>query len=81
MNLTINFFGKPTGPGVLPILISCPSGDFPTLEDARLIAFGDADRPTIMAHSILIESTDDASISETWVRDGNNWKSTDATGP
>jgi hypothetical protein len=34
-----------------------------------------------MAHSILIESTDDASISETWVRDANGWKSADATRP
>ena len=40
-----------------------------------------ADKPTIMAHSILIESTDDASISETWVRDASGWKSVDATRP
>jgi hypothetical protein len=34
-----------------------PSGDFGSLDEARKIALADADRPTIMAYSILIEST------------------------
>ena len=81
MKFTILFFDKPSGPNTSPTILAHPSGDFESLDDARKFALADADKPTIMAHSILIESTDDASISETWVRDANGWKSADATRP
>jgi hypothetical protein len=38
----------------------------------------DGNTPAIMAHSIIIESLDDASLSEQWIRDRDGWKSTDA---
>ena len=81
MKLSIHFFDKPSGPNAPPTILAHPSGDFGSLDEARKIALADADRPTIMAYSILIESTDDASISETWVRDAKGWKSVDATRP
>ena len=81
MKFTIQFFDKPSGPSTPPTILAHPSGDFESLDDARKFALADADKPTIMAHSILIESTDDASISETWVRDASGWKSADATRP
>ena len=80
MKLSIHFFDKPSGPNAPPTILAHPSGDFGSLDEARKIALADADRPTIMAH-FLIESTDDASISETWVRDASGWKSVDATRP
>ena len=80
MKLSIHFFDKPSGPNA-PTIQSYRSRDFRSLYEARKIALADADRPTIMAHSILIESTDHASISETWVRDASGWKSVNATMP
>jgi hypothetical protein len=53
-------------------------GDFASLEEARPIALADGNTPAIMAHSIIIESLDDASLSEQWIRDRDGWKSTDA---
>jgi hypothetical protein len=81
MKLRIHFFDKPSGPNAPSTILAHPSRDFGSLDEARKIALTDADRPTIMAYSILIESTDDASISETWVRDARGWKSADATRP
>ena len=78
MKLKINFFDKPSGPNVAPTVIAYPTGDFASLEDARNIALADADSPTIRAHSVIIESTDDPSVSERWVREGSGWKSIDA---
>jgi hypothetical protein len=77
MKLRINFFAKPSGPNVAPYPIAYPSGIFGSLEEARKIAFADADKPTIRAHSIIIETEEDASISERWARDGDNWKRED----
>jgi hypothetical protein len=81
MKFRIHFFDKQSGPNAPPTILAHPSRDFGSLDEARKIALADADRPTIMAYSILIESTDDVSISETWVRDAKGWKSVDATRP
>ena len=75
MKIRINFFAEPSEPNVL---IACPTGDFASLEEARPIALADVNKPAIMAHSIIIESLDDASLSEQWIRDRDGWKSTDA---
>jgi hypothetical protein len=53
-------------------------GRFCKSEEARPIALADGNTPAIMAHSIIIESLDDASLSEQWIRDRDGWKSTDA---
>jgi hypothetical protein len=74
MKIKINFFAKPSEPNVEPPLIACPTGDFAV----RPIALADGNKPAIMAHSIIIESLDDASLSEQWIRDRDGWKSTDA---
>ena len=60
MKIRINFFAEPSEPNVL---IACPTGDFASLEEARPIALADGNKPAIMAHSIIIESLDDASLS------------------
>ena len=69
MKIKINFFAEPSEPNVKPSLIACPTGDFASLEEARPIALADGNKPAIMAHSIIIESLDDASLSEQWIRD------------
>jgi hypothetical protein len=78
MKIRINFFAEPPEPNVKPSVIACPTGDFESLEEARPIALADGNKPAIMAHSIVIESLDDASLSEQWIRDRDGWKSTDA---
>ena len=78
MRIRINFFAKPSEPGAEPSLISYPTGEFMNLEEARSIALADADKPTIMASSVIIESLDDLSLSERWTRDVGGWKSIDA---
>ena len=78
MKVRINFFAKPSEPSATPSLIAYPTGDFASLEEARPIALADGNTPAIMAHSIIIESLDDASLSEQWIRDRDGWKSTDA---
>jgi hypothetical protein len=57
MKFTIQFFDKPSGPNVPPTILAHPSGDFGSLDEARKIALTDADKPTIMAHSILSPQT------------------------
>ncbi len=79
MNLRISFLAKSRGPGIPPIPIAHFSSDFASLEDARKIAFADADKPQIKAESIVIQSIDGA-VSEYWVRDGSEWKVGDVTG-
>jgi hypothetical protein len=69
MKIKINFFAEPSEPNVKPSLIACPTGDFASLEEARPIALADGNKPAIMAHSIIIDSLDDASLSEQWIRD------------
>jgi len=81
MNLRINFFANPSTPNTAPSPIAYPTGEFASLEAARKIAFADADKPTIMAHSILIESADEDIVSEHWFREGTTWKSPDASRP
>jgi len=76
MNFRINFFAKPSEPNMAPYPIAYPTGHFSSLEEARIHAFATADNPTIMAHSLILESDD--GISEHWVRDGEQWKQTDA---
>jgi hypothetical protein len=69
MKIRINFFAEPPEPNGKPSVIACPTGDFASLEEARPIALADGNKPAIMAHSIVIESLDDASLSEQWIRD------------
>ena len=78
MKIRINFFAEPPEPNGKPSVIACPTGDFASLEEARPIALADGNKPAIMAHSIIIEYLDDASLSEQWIRDRDGWKSTDA---
>jgi hypothetical protein len=78
MKIRINFFAEPSQADAEPSLIACPTGDFASLEEARPIALADGNKPAIMAHSIIIGSLDDASLSEQWIRDRDGWKSTDA---
>lgn len=70
MNLTFNFYAKPSKPGMLPALLTNPSGDFPDLRAARDTAFTSA---PAQAYSVVIESDDDT-VEEEWVRDGTTWK-------
>jgi len=79
MNLRISFLAKSRAPGIPPIPIAHFSSDFASLEDARKIAFADADKPQIKAESIVIQSIDEA-VSEYWVRNGSEWKVADVTG-
>ncbi len=78
MKLKFNFFAKPSAVGAAPSLLASPTGEFANLKVAQKLAFADADNPKIMAHSIVIESIDDDSVNEAWVREGANWKSSDA---
>jgi hypothetical protein len=78
MKLRFKFFDKPSAPNAPPSLVAYPTGDFEELEQARQVALADADTPTIMAHSVIIEFIDDPSVSERWVRDGTGWTSIDA---
>jgi hypothetical protein len=75
MNLRISFLAKSraAGMGVPPLPVAHFTGDFASLEDARKIAFADADKPEIKANSILIQSVDET-ITEYWVRNGSDWK-------
>jgi hypothetical protein len=77
MQIRVNFFDKPAGQGAQRILVSYPTGDFTNLKEAREIAFADADKPTILAQSVIIESVDDPSLSEHWTRDKDRWKIVD----
>jgi hypothetical protein len=73
------FFDKPSVPNAPPSLVASPTVNFESLEHGgRQMALADADTPTIMAHSVIIEFVDDPSVSERWVRDGNGWTSIDA---
>jgi hypothetical protein len=78
MKLRFKFFDKPSAPNAVPSLVAHPTGDFEGLEQARQVALADADTPAIMAHSVIIESVDDPSLSEQWVRDSTGWTSIDA---
>ncbi len=75
MNLRISFLSKSRAPGmgIPPLPITYFTGDFASLEDARKIAFEDADKPEIKATSIVIQSVDET-ITEYWVRNGSEWK-------
>jgi len=75
MNLRISFLAKSRAPGmgIPPLPIAHFTGDFASLEDARKIAFADADKPEIKATSIVIQSVDEI-ITEYWVRNGSEWK-------
>jgi hypothetical protein len=78
MQLRINYFAKPSAPGVQPSLLSCPVGDCDSIEHARKIALTGAENPHVGAtHSITIESLDDQ-LTETWTRNGDNWELVDA---
>ena len=59
--------------GVPPLPVAHFTGHFASLDDARKIAFADADKPEIKANSILIQSIDET-ITECWVRNGSAWK-------
>ncbi len=59
--------------GIPPLPITHFTGDFASLEDARKIAFEDADKPEIKATSIVIQSVDET-ITEYWIRNGSEWK-------
>jgi hypothetical protein len=73
MNLRISFLAKSRAPGIPPIPIAHFTGEFASPEDARKIAFEDADRPEIKAGSIFIQSVDET-LSEYWFRSGSEWK-------
>jgi hypothetical protein len=71
----ISYFAKPSAPGVMPVLLAAPTGDFGTIDDARKAAVADADNPKIgPVDSIIIEP-----IGERWVkgerlvRTGGGW--------
>jgi hypothetical protein len=53
-----------------PQIPANPSADFASLTDARETAFEDANKPDMRAHLIIIETVDDGSVNERWVRDG-----------
>ena len=73
MNLRINFFAKSVDPGAEPIRIAHADGDFSSLEEAQKIAFADADKPTLKAELVTIESSDET-VRERWVRNGSQWQ-------
>ena len=47
MKFRISYFAKPSGPGVVPVLLAAPTRDFGTVDDARKAAVADADNPKI----------------------------------
>jgi hypothetical protein len=75
MNPRISFLAKSRAPGMgaPPLPVAHFTGDFASLEDARKIAFADADKPEIKANSIVIQSVDET-ITEYWVRNDAEWK-------
>ena len=81
MNLRINFFAKPSTPNAAPSSIAYPTGTLRAWEPPGRSLSADADKPTIVAHSILIESVDEDIVSEHWFREGTAWKSPDASTP
>jgi hypothetical protein len=72
MKLRISFYAEPWD--AHPQILASPTEDFESLESAREIAFEDANKPDIRAHSIIIETVDDGSVEERWVRDGESEK-------
>ena len=79
MKLRISFYAEPSD--VHPQILANPTGDFVSLESAREIAFKDANTPTVRAHSIIIETVDDGSVAERWVRDGGSEKFVESKTP
>src|SRR5690349_16226463 len=71
MNLRISFLAKSRAPsiGTPPLPIAHFTNHFASLEDARKIAFADADKPQIRATLILIRSVDETN-TEHRVHDG-----------
>lgn len=72
--LTIGYFAEPSAPGVLPMLLSNPKGNFANLDEALAQARSTADN--LGAYSFEIDFPDDT--SERYIRDGANWKKADA---
>jgi hypothetical protein len=70
MKLRISFYGESSD--AHPNILANPTGDFKSLTDARETAFEDANKPDMRAHSIIIETVDDGSVEERWVRDGTS---------
>ena len=70
MKLRISFYGESSD--AHPNILANPTGDFDSLMDARETAFEDANKPDMRAHSIIIETVDDDSVEEHWVRDGTS---------
>jgi len=68
MKLRISFYAEPSD--AHPHILANPTGNFESLKDARETAFEDANKPDMRAHSIIIETVDDGSVEERWVRDG-----------
>jgi hypothetical protein len=68
MKLRISFYAESSDPH--PQILANPTGDFESLTNARETAFEDANKPDMRAHSIIIETVDDGSVEERWVRDG-----------
>ena len=74
MKLRISCYAEQSAQDPHPQVLHNPTGDFELLESARKTAFEDANKPVIRAHSILIETVDDGSVEERWVRDGESEK-------
>jgi hypothetical protein len=68
MKLKISFYAESSD--AHPQILANPTGDFESLKDARETAFEDANRPGMRAHAIIIETVNDDSVEERWVRDG-----------
>jgi hypothetical protein len=68
MKLRITFYAESSD--AHPNILANPTADFESLTDARETAFKDANKPDMRAHSIIIETVDDGSVDERWVRDG-----------
>jgi len=70
MKLRITFYAESSD--AHPDILANPTGNFETLSDARETAFEDANKPDVRAHSLIIETVEDGSVEERWVRDGSS---------
>src|SRR5262245_27273708 len=68
MKLKITFYAESSD--AHPNILANPTGNFESLTDARESASEDANKRDMRAHLIIIETVDDGSVEERWVRDG-----------
>jgi hypothetical protein len=79
MNFRISFFAAPSAPNALARMLSQGIGRFDALDLARQVARDNADNPNIgKTHSFIVESMDDDSIMEHWIRDESGWRQENA---